>query len=118
MSLKHALLALLVEKPSHGYELKSRFRDAPGPLWPLREAQICNNLQILEREGLVVRVEQDVEGRRGRSLYWRQPSRSFCCPMSRSRSDSNWRSCKGFIPAKRLSPSSSTTVSRSAVCWS
>lgn len=61
MSLKHALLALLVEKPSHGYELKSRFRDAPGPLWPLREAQICNNLRILEREGLVVLVEQDVE---------------------------------------------------------
>lgn len=61
MSLKHALLALLVEKPSHGYELKSRFSDALGPLWPLREAQIYNNLRILEREGLVVLDEQDLQ---------------------------------------------------------
>lgn len=61
MSLKHALMAPLVEKPSHGYELKSRYSDAPGPLWPLREAQIYNNLQNLEREGLVVLDEQDME---------------------------------------------------------
>ncbi|MCY4117941.1 MAG: helix-turn-helix transcriptional regulator [Caldilineaceae bacterium] len=61
MSLKHALLALLHEKPSHGYELKSRFSDALGPLWPLREAQIYNNLRILERDGLVVLDEQDTQ---------------------------------------------------------
>ncbi|MDE0432184.1 MAG: helix-turn-helix transcriptional regulator [Caldilineaceae bacterium] len=61
MSLKHALLALLDEKPSHGYELKSRFSDALGPLWPLREAQIYNNLRILERDGLVVLDEQDTQ---------------------------------------------------------
>ena len=61
MSLKHALLALLDEKPSHGYELKSRFSDALGPLWPLREAQIYNNLRILERDGLVVLDEQDTK---------------------------------------------------------
>lgn len=59
MSLKHALLALLDEKPGHGYELKSRFGDALGPLWPLREAQIYNNLRILERDGLVALDEQD-----------------------------------------------------------
>lgn len=59
MSLKHALLALLNEKPSHGYELKSRFSEALGPLWPLREAQIYNNLRILERDGLVAPDEQD-----------------------------------------------------------
>ncbi len=59
MSLKHALLALLGEQPSHGYELKSRFSDALGPLWPLREAQVYNNLRILERDGLVAPDEQD-----------------------------------------------------------
>ena len=53
MSLKHALMALLDEQPGHGYELKSRFADALGPLWPLREAQVYNNLRILERDGLV-----------------------------------------------------------------
>ena len=61
MSLKHALLALLNELPSHGYELKSRFSDALGPLWPLREAQIYNNLRILERDGLVALDEQDMQ---------------------------------------------------------
>lgn len=53
MSLKHTLLALLSHETGHGYELKKRFEEALGPLWPLREAQIYNNLHILEREGLV-----------------------------------------------------------------
>lgn len=61
MSLKHALLALLSEQPSHGYELKSRFREALGPLWPLREAQVYNNLRILEREGLVSPDDQETQ---------------------------------------------------------
>ncbi len=60
MSLKHTLLALLSEGGGHGYELKSRFEEALGPLWPLREAQIYNNLRILERDGLVA-LEQVVE---------------------------------------------------------
>ena len=54
MSLKHTLLALLSHEAGHGYELKKRFEEALGPLWPLREAQIYNNLRILEKEGLVV----------------------------------------------------------------
>lgn len=53
MSLKHTLLALLSHERGHGYELKMRFEEALGPLWPLREAQIYNNLRILEKEGLV-----------------------------------------------------------------
>ncbi|MBX3053718.1 MAG: PadR family transcriptional regulator [Caldilineaceae bacterium] len=53
MSLKHTLLALLSAETGHGYELKKRFEEALGPLWPLREAQIYNNLRILEKEGLV-----------------------------------------------------------------
>ena len=57
MSLKHTLLALLSHEAGHGYELKKRFEEALGPLWPLREAQIYNNLRILEKEGLVVLSE-------------------------------------------------------------
>lgn len=53
MSLKHALLAFLAEEPSHGYELKKRFDEALGPLWTIREAQVYNNLRLLERDGLV-----------------------------------------------------------------
>jgi PadR family transcriptional regulator, regulatory protein AphA len=62
MALKHALLALLVDEPGYGYELNKRFEEALGSLWALREAQIYNNLRILEQGGLVVleeRVEQE-----------------------------------------------------------
>jgi DNA-binding PadR family transcriptional regulator len=53
MALKHALLALLIDEPSYGYELNRRFEEALGPLWPLREAQVYNNLRALEEAGLV-----------------------------------------------------------------
>lgn len=62
MSIKHALLALLAEESGHGYELKKRFDEAIGLLWPLQQAQIYNNLRLLEKAGLVeleARVEQD-----------------------------------------------------------
>ena len=62
MSLKHVLLALLAEEPSHGYELKKRYDDALGTLWPVQQAQIYNNLRLLEKGGEIVletRVEQE-----------------------------------------------------------
>jgi DNA-binding PadR family transcriptional regulator len=62
MALKHALLALLADEPSYGYELNRRFEEALGPLWPLREAQVYNNLRALEEAGLVTleaRVAQE-----------------------------------------------------------
>lgn len=58
MSIKHALLALLDQAPSHGYELKKRMDDSLGPLWSLREAQVYNNLRILQKEGLIELDEQ------------------------------------------------------------
>lgn len=61
MSIKHALLALLDEEPLHGYELKTKFDEALGSLWPLRQAQIYNNLRLLEKAGhieLDERIEQ------------------------------------------------------------
>ena len=53
MTIKHALLALLAEGPGHGYELKKRYDEAIGLLWPLQQAQVYNNLRQLEQEGLV-----------------------------------------------------------------
>lgn len=53
MSIKHALLALLAEDPAHGYELKKRYDEAVGLLWPLQQAQVYNNLRLLQQEGLV-----------------------------------------------------------------
>ena len=62
MSIKHALLALLAQEPSYGYELKKRYDEVIGLLWPLQQAQVYNNLRLLERTGLVElesRVPQD-----------------------------------------------------------
>jgi len=62
MSLKHVLLALLAEEPIHGYELKKRYDETLGALWPLQQAQIYNNLRLLEKDGLVeldARIEQE-----------------------------------------------------------
>lgn len=53
MTIKHALLALLAEEPGHGYELKKRYDEAIGLLWPLQQAQVYNNLRQMEHEGLV-----------------------------------------------------------------
>ncbi len=61
MTIKHALLALLAEGSGHGYELKKRYDEAIGLLWPLQQAQVYNNLRQMEQEGLVqldVRVVQ------------------------------------------------------------
>lgn len=62
MSIKHALLALLANQPTHGYELKKRFDEKLGALWPLQQAQIYNNLRLMEKSGLIVldeTIEQD-----------------------------------------------------------
>jgi DNA-binding PadR family transcriptional regulator len=53
MSIKHLLLALLHEQPAHGYELKKRFDETLGELWPLQQAQVYNNLRLLEQDGLI-----------------------------------------------------------------
>lgn len=62
MSIKHVLLALLRSEPAHGYELKRQFDETIGKLWPVQQAQIYNNLRLLEKDGLIAldtRVEQE-----------------------------------------------------------
>ena len=67
MSIKHALLALLAQEPTHGYELKRRFDQTIGDLWPLQQPQIYNNLKLLEKAGQIERG--------GRLLQKEQPRR-------------------------------------------
>nr|HMN28567.1 PadR family transcriptional regulator [Caldilineaceae bacterium] len=50
------------EEPTHGYELKRQFDETVGKLWPVQQAQIYNNLRLLEKDGLIAldtRVEQE-----------------------------------------------------------
>jgi DNA-binding PadR family transcriptional regulator len=51
--LRGATLALIVERPSHGYELTSRLNRRLGPTWQIEPKQIYPILDDLTRAGLV-----------------------------------------------------------------
>lgn len=54
MPLQHAVLALLAEGPSHGYELRGSFEQAVGPQWGgLNIGHLYQVLERLTRDGLV-----------------------------------------------------------------
>jgi DNA-binding PadR family transcriptional regulator len=54
MPLHHAVLALLAEKPAHGYELKSSFEQAVGDQWGgLNIGHLYQVLDRLSRDGLI-----------------------------------------------------------------
>lgn len=61
MSIKHAILAIMAEEPTHGYELKKRFDDALGAFWPLQQAQVYNNLKLLEKANFIELEEQQAQ---------------------------------------------------------
>jgi DNA-binding PadR family transcriptional regulator len=54
MPLHHAVLALLADKPAHGYELKSSFEEAVGEQWGgLNIGHLYQILDRLHRDGLI-----------------------------------------------------------------
>ncbi|MFD6950911.1 PadR family transcriptional regulator [Nocardiopsis sp. TSRI0078] len=53
MSLPHAILTALMEKPSSGLELARRFDRSIGYFWSATHQQIYRELGKLEREGLI-----------------------------------------------------------------
>jgi DNA-binding PadR family transcriptional regulator len=53
VSVRHALLALLAEKPRYGLQLRQEFEARTGEVWPLNVGQVYTTLQRLERDGLV-----------------------------------------------------------------
>jgi DNA-binding PadR family transcriptional regulator len=59
MSVREGLLALLVERPRNGHQLKIEFESATGAVWPLNVGQVYTTLERLERDGLVVRTIDD-----------------------------------------------------------
>ena len=63
MSIKFAILALLAERPRHGYQIKSEFDRRTNHSWPLNIGQVYTTLERLERDGLCVRGEENQDGR-------------------------------------------------------
>lgn len=61
MSVRHAVLGLLAQRPRHGYELRAAFEAVAGgeENWDVKPAQIYTTLLRMEKGGLV--AEQSVE---------------------------------------------------------
>ena len=68
MSVRHGLLALLAEQPSHGYELRAEFERRTGSTWPLNVGQVYTTLSRLERDGLVVSEGENEVGQKAYAL--------------------------------------------------
>ena len=68
--MRYPILALLAEKPAHGYELKQIFDNRFGAIWPpINVGQIYNTLSALERDGLVRSKEVPQRGSPSRRVY-------------------------------------------------
>ena len=74
--MQEVVLALLAKEPSHGYQLRTRLRQALGPLGDAMNAgQVYVTLTRLEKAGLVVSERSDgVAERPDRKVYALTPS--------------------------------------------
>ncbi|MFD8980870.1 PadR family transcriptional regulator [Streptomyces sp. NPDC059564] len=66
MSLRHALLGLLSERPASGYDLLKRFETSLANVWPATQSQMYTELSKLAAAGL---ISASAEGPRGRKEY-------------------------------------------------
>ncbi|MFF2996555.1 PadR family transcriptional regulator [Streptomyces sp. NPDC057950] len=70
MPLHHAVLALLTQRPNHGYELKTRFEETIGPQWGgLNIGHLYQILERLVRDGYVSRSQVTQTDRPDKNLY-------------------------------------------------
>jgi len=56
-NVRNAVLALLVERPMHGYEMIQELESRTGGIWRPSPGSIYPTLQLLEDEGLIVAEE-------------------------------------------------------------
>ncbi|MFI9271734.1 PadR family transcriptional regulator [Kitasatospora sp. NPDC052896] len=66
MSLRHAVLGLLAETPSSGYDLLKRFESSLAMVWPAKQSQVYGELARLSEAGL---IEVTGTGARNRREY-------------------------------------------------
>jgi DNA-binding PadR family transcriptional regulator len=70
MPIHHAVLGLLSEGPSYGYELKASFEEAIGPQWgELNIGHMYQVLDRLDRDGFVTKRVLPQTGRPDRVVY-------------------------------------------------
>ena len=69
MSLEHAILGFVNEKPRSGYDLKKAFDSSVAHFWPANQSQIYRTLDRLTRAGMLeVQVIQQ-DGKPNRKVY-------------------------------------------------
>lgn len=68
MHLRYALLALLLEREAHGYELLKRFTHRLGPFWQPNIGQVYQLLHELETRGFIISRDERVGTRLRRSF--------------------------------------------------
>lgn len=91
MSLDHAILGFLSERPRSGYDLKTRCFDcAIQPLWAADQAQIYRTLDRLQRAKLISATRRRQSGRPERKIY-------DLTPAGRE-SLASWLSSPGALP--------------------
>ena len=69
MSLPYALLALLLDCPSSGYDLNKRFETSVGCFWKASHQQIYRELSKLEQAGWVEAEHQAQSGKPDKKIY-------------------------------------------------
>jgi len=75
MSLHHAVLALLADKPAHGYELRSSFEQAVGEQWGgLNIGHLYQILDRLARAGLIESERQPQQVKPDRVVHRLTPA--------------------------------------------
>src|SRR5215472_6799039 len=75
MPLHHAVLALLADKPAHGYELRSSFEQAVGEQWGgLNIGHLYQILDRLSRDGLIESQRQPQSVKPDRVIHHLTPA--------------------------------------------
>jgi DNA-binding PadR family transcriptional regulator len=62
MSVRDAVLALLSQSASYGYQLKHEFERRTGATWVVNVGQVYQTLERLQRDGLIEHLGADEEG--------------------------------------------------------
>ena len=69
MSLKHAILVMLEQEPSSGYDLLKHFRESLGYFWNAKHQQIYHQLKILHQDGLISCENAAQSGKPDKKVY-------------------------------------------------
>lgn len=71
MSVRHALLGLIAQRPRHGYELRAAFAALVGgeQNWDVKPAQVYATLSRLDESGLIVQTSVEQDGGPEKRIY-------------------------------------------------